>query len=72
MQESAHFQHIMLYYFHKDKKATEMQKKILQYMKKLLWLIECIKSGLWSFLLEISLWMMFQGSVDQLNLIVIK
>ena len=32
-------------------------------MEKVLWLIECVKSGFWSFLLEISRGMMLQGQV---------
>ena len=42
----------MLYYFKKGKNATEMC------VEKVLWLIKCVKSGLRSFALEISLWMM--------------
>ena len=35
-------------------------------MEKVLWLIECVKSGLQSFMLEISCWMMMlHGWVDQ-------
>ena len=49
----------MPYYFKKDKNAAEMQKKkkrFVQSMEKGLWLTECVKSGLRSFVLEISLW----------------
>ena len=46
-----HFWHIVLYYFKKGKNTTEMQKKMfLQYVEKVLWLTECVKSGLQSFL----------------------
>ena len=46
-----HFWHIMLYYFKKGKNTTETQtQKIVQYIEKVLWLIETVKSGLWSFL----------------------
>ena len=31
-------------------------------MEKVLWLIERVKSGLWSFMLEISCWMILQSS----------
>ena len=41
-------------------------------MEKVLWLIECVKSGLQSFVLEISHWAMLHGQVDQLKLIAIK
>ena len=34
---------------------------------KVLWLIELVKSGFWSFMLEISHWMMLHGQVDQWN-----
>ena len=71
--EKQHFWPIMLYYFKKGKNTTETQKKIcLQYMKKVLGLIECVKSGLWSFVLEISLWMMLHSGVDKLKLTAIK
>ena len=70
-----HFWHIMLYYFKKGKNATEMQKMIcavVQCMEKVLWLIERVKSGLQSFVLEISPLTMLQGRVAQLKLTAIK
>ena len=39
---------------------------------EVLWLIEHVKSGLQSFVLEISCWTMLHGQVDQLKLIAIK
>ena len=48
------------------------KKRLVQYMEKVLWLTERVKSGLWSFVLEISLWTLLPGRVDQLELIVIK
>ena len=33
-------------------------------MEKVLWLIKSVESGLWSFMLEISHWMMLRGSAD--------
>ena len=44
------FHHIMPYYFKKGKNANEMQKKIVQYMERVLWLIKCVKSDVQSFL----------------------
>ena len=41
-------------------------------MEQVLWLTECVKSGLGSFVLEISPWTMFQGQVDELKLSAIK
>ena len=41
-------------------------------MEKVLWLFEDVKSGLQSFVLEISCWTMLHGWVDQLKLIAIK
>ena len=41
-------------------------------MEKVLWLIECVKSGLQSFMLEIPRWTMLHSWVDKLKLIVIK
>ena len=53
-RKKQYFRHIMLYYFKKGKNATKMQKRFVQCMEKVLWLIEQVKSGLWSFVLEIS------------------
>ena len=44
----------------------------MQSMEKVLWLFEDVKSGLQSFVLEISHWTMLHSQVDQLKLIVIK
>ena len=41
-------------------------------MEKVLWLIEHVKSGLRSFVLEILPWTMLHGRVDLLKLIAIK
>ena len=51
-EDIQHFWHIMLYYFKKGKSAIKMQKKkrILQYMEKVLWLIECVKKWFMKFL----------------------
>ena len=38
----------MSYYFKKGKNATEMQKRFVQFMENVLWLIKCVKSGLQS------------------------
>ena len=59
----------MFYYFKKGKNTTEMQNRLVQYMEKVLWLIEHVKSGLQSFLLEISRWTMLHGRVDLLKLV---
>ena len=63
----ATFWHIMLYYFKKGKNTTEMQKICAVY-EEVAEMIEHVKSGLWSFMLEISLWTMLHGQVDQLKL----
>ena len=43
----------MLYCFKKGKNGTETHKKgFVQRTEKVLWLIECVKSGLWSFVLR--------------------
>ena len=69
-----HFQHIMLYYFKKGKDTTEMHthKRLEQCLEKMQWLIERVKSGWQSFVLEISRWMILHGQVGQLKLIGIK
>ena len=68
------FWHITLYYFKKGKNATEKLKeeRFVQCMEKVLWLIEHVTSGWWSFVLELSRWMMLHGQVDQLKLTEVK
>ena len=66
-EKKQHFWHIMPYYFQKSKNTTEMQKRFVQCIEKVLWLIEHDKSGLQSFVLEISHWMMLHSQVDQLK-----
>ena len=62
----------MLYYFKKGKNATEMQKKICTaYGEGAVTDGRC-QNGLPSFVLEISLWTMLHGWVDQLKLIAAK
>ena len=66
-----HFQHIMVYYFKKGRNKTETQKRDLCSV----WrdaVTEHVKSGLRSFMLEISLQTMLHCRVDQLKLIAIK
>ena len=72
VEEMQHFLHIMLYYFKKGKNATEVQKIFVQGMEKNLWLIICVKSDLWAFMLEISHWTMLHGQVEKLKLVAIK
>ena len=69
-----HFQHI-LYYFKKGKNTIEAHTHKIHFVKcmeKLLWLIEHVKSGSQSFVLEISRWTVFHDWVDQLKLIAIE
>ena len=56
-EDMQHFQLLMLY-FKRGKNTTEMQKKkrFVQCMQQVLWLIECVKSGLWSFLVLLTSW----------------
>ena len=42
----------MLYYFKKGENTTEMQNIFVQFMEKVLWLIEWIRSSLQNFLLD--------------------
>ena len=65
---------LALYYFKKSKNATEMLKeeRFVQYMEKVLWLIKHIRSCWWSFVLELSCWMMCHSQVDQLKLTELK
>ena len=45
-----------------------MQKEsFVQYMERVLWLAERVKSGLQGFVLETSLWVMLHGQGDQLK-----
>ena len=63
----------MLYYFKKDKNTTEMHKKrFVQCTEKVLWLIEHVRSGIQSFMLEISRWTIFHCQIDQLKLIAVN
>ena len=65
----------MLYYFKKGKNTIEMQKKIVQCMEKVLWLIAYVKSGLQSFaghfLLDDVLWLgrLFEVDSDQIEML---
>ena len=54
----------------KGKNATEMQKKerFVQCMEKVLWPIQHVRSGVWSFVLGISRWTVLHGGVDLLKL----
>ena len=45
-ENTQHFLHIMFYYFKKGKNTTEMKKKIVQCVEKVLWVIVCVKSVL--------------------------
>ena len=66
--EKQHFWHIMFYYFFlfffllyylkRGKNATEMQKKICAVYGECVVTDECVKSGLQSFMLDISCWTM--------------
>ena len=63
----------LAYYFKKGTNATETQtRRFVQCMEKVLWLVEHVRSGLRSFVLEISHWTMLHGWVDQLKLTAIK
>ena len=72
-EKKHHFRHIMLYYFKKGENATETQKKICAvYGEGAMTDWTRQKSGLRSFVLEISRWTMLHGRVDQLKLTAIK
>ena len=55
-ENTQHFLHIMLYYFKKCKKATEMQKKMCAVYGVSAVTDRMCQSGLRSCVLEISLW----------------
>ena len=67
-----HFQHIMLYYFKKGENATETQKNICAVYGKGAATDQTCQSGLQSFMLEMSRWMMLHSWVGQLKLTAIK
>ena len=67
-----HIWHIMFYYFKKGKNTNETQKKICAVYEEGAVTDRTCKSGLRSFVLEISRWMMPQGWVDKLKLIAVK
>ena len=47
---------ILCFIISKKVNATEMQKKTCAVYEKVLCLIECVKSGLWSFLVLLTFW----------------
>ena len=53
-EEQQHFQHIMLYYFNKGKKGTEMQKKKKKYLC-------CDLLNVWKVVCEVSCWKFVTG-----------
>ena len=61
----------MLYYFKKDKNATEMQEKLCAVYGEGEGTSEDVKSGLRSFMLEVSCWTMLHDWADELKMIVI-
>ena len=65
-----HFWHIILYYFKKGKNATEMQKNCAVNREGAV--TDHVKSGVQSFVLEISRWSMLHSWGNQLTLMVIK
>ena len=70
-----HFWHIMFHHFKKGKNAPETQKKTCTvYGEGAVTdrLDKGVKSGLQSFILEISCWRMLHNQVDQLKLIELK
>ena len=71
-EKKQHFQHMMLCYLKKGKNDTETHKKICAVYGEGAVTDWSVKSGLRSFMLEISHWTMLLGQVDQLKLIVIK
>ena len=67
---------ILVYYASIISKKVKMQlkckKRFVRCMEKVLWLTKRVESGLWSSILEMSVWTMLHGQVDQLKLIAIK
>ena len=61
-RKKQHFWQITLYCYKKHKNATEMQKRF----------VLCMSKVVYSFMLEIFDWTMLQGWVDQLKLIAIR
>ena len=70
-ERKPHFQNNMLYYF-KVKTQLKHKERLVKYIEKVLWLIRCAKSGLPSFMVEISCWTMLHGWADQLKATAIK
>ena len=52
----------------KVKMQLKHTQRFVQCMEKVLWLTECVKSGLWGFILEISDWLMLNSQVDPLEI----
>ena len=70
-EKKQYFSHIMLYYFKKGKNTTETQIKIFAVYGESA-VTKWVKSGLRSYVLEISRWTMLHGRLEQLKLIAIK
>ena len=71
-ENKQHLQHIMLYYFKKGKNTIEMQKKNTCAVYSEGAVTDHVKSGVQSFVLEISRWSMLHSWGNQLTLMVIK
>ena len=67
-----HFQHIMLYYFKKGKKATETQKEICTVYGEGAMTDQLCQKWFMKFALEIFRGTMLHGLLDPLKFIVIK
>lgn len=63
------FQHNVPYYYKEGKNAIQTQTPFINLMKKVLWIIERVKSGFQSVLLVISRQTLLHSRVDQLELI---
>ena len=68
-ENTQHFQ-LINYAFLLQDVRTQLKiffKDLCSCMEKVLWLIKYVKSGFWSFVLEISRWMMLLSQEDQLK-----
>ena len=69
MEENSNIFSILYFIPRKVKYNWNTNKDLCSIMEKVLWTIKHVKSGLWSFLLEISHWTMLHSWIDQLKLI---
>ena len=71
-ENKQHFGLLCFIISRRAKMQLKRRKRCVRCMEKVPWVLEPVRSGLQSFVLEIPLWMMLHGQVDQWKLIANK